>query len=326
VVKIHELRLAPVKSLRAEDESVDQLAIDGRGLFGDREYMIVEAEEHINTVYVRGHVAPPGHFLSQREDPILTSIVPRLSHSGLVLAAAGHGELWVRRAEDAAANRIPVSVWRWQGKAVDQGEEAASWVSAIVGRPVRLVAVSDEYPRFVEDDPALGRVSFADGYPVTVASVEAFATLNQQLEAQGDHAIPTNRTRTTIILSSLEGPALPKGAFPEDYVSTIRVANNGLVAVLRRMKACGRCPVPDTDQITGARTGRPVLAALARLGRHGYHVDRARYGAGAEVFFSQNFVIELTGGMPSDAQIVLERNAIIDVTYDSQTNWEPKAR
>lgn len=324
MAQIHELRLAPVKALRAGDETVGHVTINHRGLFGDREYMLVEAAEHVNTVYERGHVAPPGHFLSQREDPMLTSITPRLGNGGLTLTAAGHSDLWVPRAEDVTANRRPVSVWRWQGEAVDQGDDAAAWLSEIVGRAVRLVAVSDACPRYVEGDPALGRVGFADGYPVTIASLEAFGALNRQLEAQGNHAVPTNRTRTTIVLSGLKVPDVPEGAFPEDYVSTIRIASDGLVAVLRCIKACGRCPVPDTDQLTGSRAGRPVLAALARLGRHGYHVDCARYGAGAEVFFSQNCVIELPDDMPSEGGIVIGRNATVDVTYGSQTNWVPK--
>ena len=323
---IHELRLAPVKALRAADETVDHLAINQHGLFGDREYMLVEAAEHSNAVYERGHVAPPGHFLSQREDPVLTSIIPRRDRDGLTLTAAGWRDLWVQRADDTAVNRRPVSVWRWQGEAVDQGDDAAAWLSEVVGRPVRLVAQSDACPRYVEGNPALGRVGFADGYPLTIASTTAFDALNRQLEALGHHAVPTNRTRTTIVLSGLEAPDIPAGAFPEDYVSAIRIASNGLVAVLRRVKACGRCPVPDTDQLTGARAGRPVLMALARLGRHGYHADPARYGSGAEVFFSQNFIIELPAGMPPDGEIVLARHASVEVVYDTQTNWVPRVR
>lgn len=33
----------------------------------------------------------------------------------------------------------PVTVWEWSGVAADEGDEAAAWFSAYLGKPVRLV-------------------------------------------------------------------------------------------------------------------------------------------------------------------------------------------
>lgn len=146
---IAELGQAPGKSMRAYAD-VQTLRIDHRGLFGDREYMWVEAEPHTQVLYKPGRVDEPGRFLSQREDPVLTGVVPTLTPDGVVINRPEHHELFVPRADDTAVNRIPVSVWVWSGEAVDQGNEAAAWGQAQIGRPVRLVAVSDEKPRYVE--------------------------------------------------------------------------------------------------------------------------------------------------------------------------------
>ncbi len=319
---VEELRFVPVKSLRAEDETVERLEVNHLGLFGDREYAFFEGDTHINTLYQRGHVAGPGHFLSQREDTQLTGVVPHLGDNGLWLTSDGQPDLWVPRAADIEENWRLGSVWGWEGLVVDQGDEASDWASTVVGRYTRLGALSIQNPRFSEDNPELGRVGFADGYPITIASVEAYDILNQQLIADGNDPIPRNRTRTTIILAGLEVPDLPEKAFPEDYISAIYIVSNGLTLVLRRIKACGRCPVPDTDQITGDRArSRPFLAALTKLGRHGNYTDQARYGKKPDVFFSQNFVIELPKDMTASDTIVIEKGASVEVEYEGETNW-----
>lgn len=318
---IAEVGLAPGKSMRAY-ENVLSLEIDYRGMFGDREYMWVEAEPHTRVLYKADTVDEPGTFLSQREDPVLTQVIPLMTPKGLFLNPNGPDRLWVPRAEDRAENRIPVSVWEWSGEAVDQGDEAAAWGEQRIGRPVRLVAVSDEKPRYVEDDPALGRVGFADGYPVSVGSIQAYNKMNAYLTSLGRPAMPYNRSRSTILLDNLED--IGEHVFPEDYVKSITIASNGLIVVLKRIKACARCPIPDTDQITGIR--RPDFrSALGKLGRAGHHLDSARYGTKREVFFTQNFIINLPADIPEDAVISIAKGAEIEVEYSDTTNWIPTA-
>src|SRR6185437_7909445 len=114
-VTIEELTFEPGKGMAPYDD-VAALEVDVTGLnVGDRHYMFVEAAEHENVRYHHREIAGPGHFLSMREDPVLTQIVPRLeAQGGVTLGQRGNSEtLYVPEAEDASDNRIDVSVWSW---------------------------------------------------------------------------------------------------------------------------------------------------------------------------------------------------------------------
>ena len=39
---------------------------------------------------------------------------------------------------------VQAEVWEWQGDAEDQGDEAAAWLSAYLGRPARLLRYAGE--------------------------------------------------------------------------------------------------------------------------------------------------------------------------------------
>jgi uncharacterized protein YcbX len=180
--------------------------------------------------------------------------------------------------------------------------------------------VSDEAPRYVEDNRSLGRLGFADGYPVTVGSTTAFNLINDHLSSVGRPAMPTNRARATIILDGLE--VADERAFPEDYVSTIALGSGALTLVLERRKACGRCPIPDTDQLTGERKTH-VRAALGRLGRTGRHANSELYGTEPEVFLTQNFIMRLPRDMRDGEVIKIARGSEVAVTMTECTNWRP---
>ncbi len=312
-VSVAELGVAPGKSMRAQ-EGVEALHFDIEGMFGDREYMWVEAGEHENVLFYPGDVVGPGHFLSQREDPVLTSIAPELGDSGLHLNSVKSGEtLYVPSASDKVANRIPVSVWGWQGRAVDQGDEAATWGEEHIGRPVRLVEVSNKFPRYAEDNPDLGRVGFADGFPLLVTSTASIAELNEYLTSVGKPAIPANRFRANIILDGVE-------PFGEDLIDSFEVASSGLSIVIKRMKACSRCPIPDTDQMTGERKTH-VRSALGKIGRKGIHTDVAKYGDKPEIFFGQNFVVEMDSEMDEAEKVKLAVGQEATVNPADSANW-----
>ena len=324
---IEEFTFAPGKGM-APYEDVEAIEINVNGmLVGDREYMWVEAEPHENVLYHRKEVAEKGHFLSMREDPVLTQIIPRLeAQGGVTLQQRGKSEtLFVPRADDTTGNRRDVSVWSWHGKAVDQGDDAAEWGSDIIGRPVRLVAVSHNRPRWVENRPVLGRVGFADAYPFTVGSTRSLALVNEQLRENGQPEISAKRPRVSILLGGLALPnqaELPKSVFPEDFIEAFIVKSGKLAAVFKRIKACGRCPVPDTNEVTGERKGAPVRKALGQLGRNGHHADQARYGDKPELFWTQNFVVDPPAELAPGDTFKIVRGAQVEVIYSDGTNWQ----
>ena len=303
-------------------ENVQALEFNAVGLLiGDRKYMWVEGAPYTYVNYKAGKQVEPGRFISQREDKCLTGIYPTLIDGGVALTFRDQDGIFVPEIEDVAGNRIPVSVWGWSGEAIDQGDEAADWGHAHIGRPVRLVAVSDEKPRFVEDDPTLGQVGFADGFAVTVGSTTAFKTINDYLSYSDKLPMPTDRARATVILDGLE---VPGEDFPEDYVETITFVHDGLELVLERWKACSRCPIPDTDQTSGERSRNTrVSPALGKLGRAGTHVNVEKYGDESGLFLTQNHVVRAPKDVPNDTifRITKDTNTKIIVKYSEGTNW-----
>ena len=310
---------------------VAALRLDSRGMFGDRQYMWVEGEPHVHVRHHAGTVSGRGCQLTQREDPGLTGIEPTPVEDGVVLSQTAEIEqhrvgppaLFVPRRPDIPAHRVPVRVWSWEGEAVDQGDEAAAWGEAVLGRPCRLVEVSEATPRWVEGNPALGRVGFCDGYPLTVGSTTAFARLNKHLESVGWPPVPINRARASVILSGLDfGDG---SCFPEDYVAAVSVPTEAGTLVLERRKACGRCPVPDTDQVSGERRTH-VRSALGKLGRTGTHLDSGLFGTDPEIFLTQNFIVHLPPGVSDVRTADIVRGAEVEATLTETTNWVPVPR
>ena len=146
---IAEIGGTPLKSSHYYRD-IDFMIIDSLGSISDRGYMFVEAETHLNERYHKGEVAQPGQFLSQREDPVLARIHAMPDFIGLLLNSEGHEQIRVRDVYDEERSFRPVSVWKWSGIGVDQGDEAAEWGRGVIGRPVRLVKTSLSHPRYVE--------------------------------------------------------------------------------------------------------------------------------------------------------------------------------
>ena len=318
MVIVSELGLTPGKSMRA-CEDVQELRFNAQGLFGDREYMWVETEPYTYKNHKPGQQVDTGRFLSQREDPVLTGFQPANVSGGLELRFRDEDRLFVPKIPDTNDGRIPVSVWGWNGEAVDQGDEAAKWGQEYLKRPVRLVALSDKRPRYVENNPELGRLGFADGFAVTVGSTAAIQTINSYLASSDRKPITASRMRTTI---NLEGLEVPDEDFPEDFVKTITIAQDGITMVLERWKACSRCPIPDTDPKSGARSRETrIRPALGKLGRAGTHSDTVKYGNERGLFLAQNFIIRMPEDMPEGATIIISRGSEVQVEYSSGTNW-----
>lgn len=140
-MKISKLVIYPVKGCRGIEVDAAQITPEGLatsdGMLRDRMFMIVDAN---------------GKFISQRQHSELATIVTRIEAnenaasrlSGsqtLLLVAPSMTPLRVslRPASDRQAPSVDVKVWSWQGKALDEGERAAEWLTSLLGRPARLV-------------------------------------------------------------------------------------------------------------------------------------------------------------------------------------------
>jgi len=257
------LNVYPVKGCRGI--AVSRARIGARGLVatasaasvGDREFMIVD---------------PAGRFVTQRETPRLALVATRLEADALVLSTRRVAPLVIPLAVSGGAARR-VTVWQSEVVAQDAGDGAADWLTAALGREVRLVrfdphAVRLCNPQYAGDSGA--HVAFSDGYPILAIGEASLADLNARLAASGTRALPMNRFRPNLVLAGLE-------PFDEDHVDTI--ATDGVT--LKLVKPCTRCQVTTTDQ-DAAEVGDEPLATLAR-----YRMNAALGG----VTFGMNAIV-----------------------------------
>ncbi|MCU1416419.1 MAG: hypothetical protein JWP32_593 [Schumannella sp.] len=231
------LRRYPVKSFRGED--LDSARIEPWGLVGDRRWMVVDdAAEAVTAREVHG----------------MLRIVPELLDGGLRLTTAGAEPLVVDTPRSPTGD---VQIWDDTVVAASAGPLADAWLSAVLGLSVHLVYLDDPTRR--PANPAFSRpgdvVSFADGYPMLLASQNSLAQLNDWI-AEGprpdEGPLPMNRFRPNLIVSG----AAP---FAEDGWTRIRIGD----ATFRVVKGCSRCVLTTLDPITGDKQMEPITT-LAR--------------------------------------------------------------
>lgn len=232
-MRLAAIHVHPVKSARGI--SVPRAEVGPTGLRHDRRWMIVDRS---------------ARFVSQREDPRLGRIAPRLDEDGerLLLHAPGAGELALPLRPDSGEPRT-VTVWEDEVMARDCGDAAAAWLATVLGGPYRLVVLPDDAVRPV--DPAYARpgdrVSFADGFPYLLAAEASLDDLNRRAGTR----LTMERFRPNLVVAG--------GApFAEDAWSRIRIG----AVPFRVAKPCARCVVPTLDPDT-QEAGPEPLRTLA---------------------------------------------------------------
>jgi uncharacterized protein YcbX len=231
----------PVKSCRGE--SVPDLMVEPWGLAGDRRWMLVDET---------------GVAITAREVNRMVLIDPAITPDGLVVTAPDLPTLAVPTPDPDT--QTPVDLWSSHLTAAPAGAEADAWFSKAMGRTARLVHLDDPTRR--PTSPAFGesgdRVSFADGYPLLLATEESLAALNDVVleTSHGAHEpLPMTRFRPNLVVAGAE-------AWAEDDWRRVRVGD----AVFRAVKGCARCVLTTIDPDTGLREKEPI-ASLARVRR-----------------------------------------------------------
>lgn len=238
-MRVHSLHIYPIKGTRAVD--VARASVEPRGLEGDRRWLVVDAN---------------GRFITQRSHPRLAQVSATPTASGLRLSAPGAGEVHVPR--PSATERVEATVWRHQVSAALAGPEAAQWLSAFFGVPLRLVYMDGAAERLQRGEWVADAVpvSFADAYPVLIATTASLAAVNAEIERAGGERVTMRRFRPNIVVDCDE-------AWGEDFWRVVRIGG----AEFELVKPCDRCVVTTKDQDTGESMGREPLASLARLRR-----------------------------------------------------------
>jgi uncharacterized protein YcbX len=263
---VRALFVYPVKSCRGI--ALDRAEVRLRGLRHDRRWMIVDGA---------------GKFVTQREEPRLATVDVTIDEerAALVLSASGHGAVQLSLAP-REGERATVHVWSSEVAALHAGDEAARWASALLGAPASIVFMPDAVERPVEPEYARSgdHVSFADAFPMLVATTASLDDLNARLE----QPVPMNRFRPNVVV---DGSA----PWAEDRWRRLRV---GTVPV-RLPKGCDRCVITTTDQVTGDRGVEPLrtLATFRKIEN--------------KVYFGVNAVPDARGTIAvGDAVTVLE--------------------
>lgn len=263
-----------VKSCRGED--LAEAVVEPWGLAGDRRWMVV---------------GPDGRFVTARQAHALLTVRPTDTETGLTLEAPGVDPIDVARPDPAV--QTPVGIWKSELTAAE-APEAAGWLSALLGLPVRLVYLDDPTRR--PTSPAFSRpgdrVSFADGYPLLLTTNASLAALNTAIAEAGGPPVGMHRFRPNVVVDG----DLP---WAEDTWRRVRIGE----AVFRAVKGCARCvmttlePDHDTGDVAG---GKDPIRTLARTRRFG-----------SEVWFGINLVPDTPG-------VVIRRGDPVEI-LDSDT-------
>ncbi|MFJ8659637.1 MOSC domain-containing protein [Streptomyces sp. NPDC093795] len=261
---LSSVHVHPVKAMRALAPT--EAEVQPWGLAGDRRWAVVDATAKVVT---------------QRRHPRMAlATAEPLPGGGIRLSAPGRPPLTVEVPDPSTTDpsTITVEIFDKPVEAVPADAAAEGWLSAYLEGDFRLVHMdAPEHRRPVDPAYALPgeTVSFADGYPLLVATTSSLDALNS-LIAQGDHAhegpLPMNRFRPNLVI---EGTS----PWAEDGWTRLAVGE----VTFRVARPCGRCVVTTTNQFTGERGKEP----LRTLAQHRKNDGR--------VIFGQNLVPEHTG-------------------------------
>lgn len=242
---VDSLFIHPVKSTRGH--SLTSATVEPWGLVDDRRWMVVDAD---------------GHQLTARQHPaLLTVTATALEGPGnLLLHRPGAGDLTVE-ITDPTASQTPVHVWSSTLTAAAAPRAAHSWFSDLLGFDARLVWLDDPTRRPIDPEYSTpdDRVTFADGFPLLLATTASLRQLNDwivdgALDRGEDppEPLPMRRFRPNVVINGSQ-------PFAEDGWTQIRIGD----VPFRIAKPCGRCVLTTIDPDTLAR-GKEPIRTLAR--------------------------------------------------------------
>lgn len=266
-MKVTEINIYPVKSTRRI--ALQESEVLPRGLPWDRRWMLVDAE---------------GRFIAAPQEPSLAIIDTRIGDTTLEISVNGRDTLRLPLCPDNRET-MPVVVWKDRCDAVLAGKEADEWFSDYLGLPCRLVQMTDDLVRGVNQhygQPG-DQVSFADGFPLLLTSEASLNDLNSRLPTP----VSMRRFRPNLVVDG-DTP------YAEDAWRRIRVGEVEFEGV----KNCSRCVFTTIDPDTGIKhPDKEPLRTLSTYRRKGKSV----------VYFGQNLIPRSGGTIRvGDAVEVLE--------------------
>lgn len=247
-VELRAIALHPVKSTAIRH--VHRADVRPWGLAGDRRWMVVDEAGVLVT-------ARELHELFT-----ITADTPETSPPSagpLRLSADGFGSIEV---DEPATDLVPVRLHSHDLLARPAHESASAWVRKVLGRDdLRLVWCDDPSRRSLNPAHSLtgDHTAFADGYPVTLASLDSLARLNEWMVEdallRGEEppaALPIERFRANVVVAGAD-------PFAEDAWQRVRIG----AVWFRKAKRVDRC-VMTTISLQDLTTGKEPIRTLAR--------------------------------------------------------------
>ncbi len=239
-VKIAQLFTYPVKSLAGI--SIDATIANRSGVKFDRQWSIVQ---------------PNGRPLTQRQEPMLSQIFPRLENDVLFLKNAQGEEIQV---EDNNDEELQINVWKDICYGKSASKQVNNWITASLGSstPLKLVHLTQNSSRVFDNTQRFSIEGnyFSDAAPYLLVNQSSLDELNSSL-ADLNFMVDIRRFRPNIVLSGLS-------PFTELEYQWLGTEENPKLFEL--IDHCSRCAVITVDPITGEKDpkSRP-FKALAKL-------------------------------------------------------------
>ncbi|MEV3897595.1 MULTISPECIES: MOSC domain-containing protein [Streptomyces] len=265
--------------------SVDGAYLTPAGLAHDRGFMVVSLD---------------GVYRTQRRDPRLALVRPTVSADGgrLSLASAdpGRGDSGMVHVDvTTSAPRRDVDLFGVTYQGIDQGDEAAAWLSDFLGTPSRLVRVPPEHDRKT-DGLTPGTSGYADSSAVHLLSRASLAHLHTKMAERGAPPLAMDRFRPNIVIDGhperRHGEDWSAAPHAEDRIRRMTIG----AADLGYTKLAVRCAVTLVDQEAGARGGPEPLRTLADY----------RRAPGGGVVFGAKFSVVRAGKLSVGDEVVVQ--------------------
>lgn len=241
-VEVTGLWVYPVKSCRGI--ALDEARLNKYGFEHDREWMVVTEQARDNL----------RSFVTLRQIPRMALVVPRFEDEHLCLDAPGMDTLRIPlaySAEHDKADHEQVRLWSATVPVVDEGAEAAQWLSTFLKKPLRLVRMTKDFSRRVDPDWSVPGVesitSLTDCQPFLVVSQESLddlvARVEQIASENGEEAvhITMDRFRPNIVVRGAGKP------FAEDFWRKLKIGG----VEFHVAQPCDRCMLPRVDPVLG---------------------------------------------------------------------------
>ncbi|VUD56450.1 hypothetical protein TDB9533_02105 [Thalassocella blandensis] len=229
-VRVTELTLFPVKScagIALEQASLNEAGLEFMGIY-DRSWAICK---------------PNQHLLTQRQNPQLALITPRISQGQLYLYHERAGEILLP-AINTLEQATTTALWKDFCPALQAPEAVNQWLRQALNtqEELSLVAIDTKKPRdFIH--PTRFDVNtnyFSDAAPFLITNQSSLTALNQALQDKQEPSIDMRRFRSNI---NIEG--LP--AFTEHQVQALHHERYSLGLV----DHCQRCIMTTVDPDKG---------------------------------------------------------------------------